>query len=217
MMCVTISFAWHVHLTTKVSKSNTFSFLSGSRKATNAPSISPSTAPTSSPTAVPLTAFVTSEQYNPLEIQGLSGADGLCQAHADMANLQGNFRAWMGDSTVSSIQDRFVANPDTPYALVDGTLVGQNLTDLLDSSLSIGIVLSEEGTFRATGGAIRAWTGILPDGRAEPRDHCNNWTTNSGAQGRFGTVVGTDKQWTSNGRRPCSEFHHIYCFQQREE
>lgn len=151
----------------------------------------------------PKTVFVTSGAWNGdlktagMGIDGLSGADNLCQAAANRSGLipPGIYIAWLS-TPATDARDRLPANA-FGYVLPDGvTIVADNKADLLDGSLDNSIDQTE---FGATIGSTHVWTGTFASGLAAgDLVVCSGWETdNSFPSARVGDSASTDNMWTS--------------------
>jgi hypothetical protein len=159
------------------------------------------------PTGDVVSVFVTRGKFDG-NLGGLAGADDICQAAADAAELGGtDWTAWLSDSTGNAI-DRI---PDGQYRLIDGTTqVADDKVDLTDGRLKAGINLNEDG--QPWAGVV--WTGTEEDGTGTG-SNCNNWTdAPSNFGGSFGASGADNSQWTKLPYDPaqCSEKYHLYCF-----
>lgn len=160
--------------------------------------------------------FLTSESYSgdlvgeaqsllgmPFE-DGLEAADAICQYHASMAGLPGEFVAILSTSTVDAASR--LSSVLNPYRSVNGLPIAANFTALFGTTngaelagadlpaawLSISPDIDELGSPRTSGNpAGNAWTGTRPTGqhdRAGPGpggipvpaySFCNDWTDNA--------------------------------------
>jgi hypothetical protein len=151
--------------------------------------------------------FLTSQTYTG-DLGGLLGADAECQALADAAGLSGAYKAWLSDSTTAA-RDR-LTQATVPYVRVDGTVVANSFTDLVDGMIMNPILLTEMNTL----GTSSAWTGTQPDGSAT-QANCQNWT--SGAfdmTGTGGTTQVVSGLWTDFVDARCFSTAGLYCFEQ---
>ena len=172
----------------------------------------PSTAPVIDPPTTGYNrVFVTSSTYTG-NLGGLSGADQICQRHADKAGLPGKYMAWLGDAS-GSPNSRF--NKSTlPYRLVDGsTVVANNWTDLTDST--IGAAVSKTESNATVSGSV--WTNVASNGTPHGVNSCTSWTdATANVSGRIGNSVVATSSWTNNGNDTCVNPKRLYCFQQTE-
>lgn len=166
-------------------------------------------------------AFVSSS-YHRGQLQGIDGADAICQQLATKAGLPGAYRAWLSNGTESP-STRFI-RATVPYTRVDGTVVAYNWSDLTDGAITHIIDLTETGEDLYRNNQAMVWTNTTNQGTitgTTDSDHCNGWTTGSvnyrrGRIGSFGFQL-DGKGWTvfTNSTWSCSEQMHLYCFQQR--
>lgn len=167
--------------------------------------------------------FATSTLYTGA-INGVVGADHICNTRAQAANLPGNYMAWISTNANNvplTPASRFMHSV-VPYVMVDGTKVADNWNDLTDGSLDHGISLTEFGqptpeTGLTCDDARVVRTGTAPDGTlGVDLGRCNNFTQADGmAQGTIGHTTSSIGEWSQCGdRQLCLEPTPIYCFQQ---
>jgi hypothetical protein len=169
--------------------------------------------------------FITSETFAGGNLGGLDGADAICQKLAAAANLPGNYRAWLSDSTRSPAT-RFIKSGG-PYELVDGSLVANDWTDLTSGALHHPINLTENGgtphmTRICDFTAVYAWTGTGAAGdQTGPEGSCGDWTDTGSGSFLVGRGDVTDSTWswscggTGNPTPDCGIYAAaLYCFQQ---
>ena len=175
-------------------------------------SVAVRTQPPAPPSSDVVSVFVTSGKFDG-NLGGLAGADAICQAAADAAQLGGTWTAWFSDDNNDAI-DRI---PDGQYQLLDGTLVANDKADLTDDLLESNINLTEIGI--TIPGFV--WTGTEEDGTNTSLDgtgilnNCNNWTDNSsGSTGARGVTDANQGGWTYSlgADAVCSDQNHLYCF-----
>jgi hypothetical protein len=159
--------------------------------------------------------FVTADAFSPA-LQGLSGADAICQSRADQSKtpvLVGRrFRAWLSDNDTDAT-DRLVHGTGL-YMLPDGALVASNFDTFVNGPLDTPIATNE---LVGTVGAVQAWTGTSASGR-KTTGTCSGWDGNDSPLGAtFGDTSSTTSAWTNNGANPnlsCSAVAHLYCLEQ---
>lgn len=153
--------------------------------------------------------FVTSAVVT-AKFGGISGADLLCADLARTAGLSGQYLVWMSDSSTSPAT-RF-AQSGVPYVLVNGTVIANNWTDLVDGQLAAPINVDEHGnpTF-----AAEVWTGTSADGTAAT-DTCTDWTsTDATVYGQQGVTDRADTAWSNVYLQFCDRaLIRLMCFQQ---
>ena len=156
--------------------------------------------------------FVTSKIYNG-NLGGLAGADLKCQAHADAAGLEGTFKAWMSDDTVSA--SKRLTHSSEPYVRTDGTQIAANWDDLTDGTIDVKLNYNEYGTVIDTGWPY-VWTWTKSDGSPGTAAwNCEKWTSDSSrAKGEDGYIYETNYKWSMIRNNGCNEALMLYCFQQ---
>lgn len=151
--------------------------------------------------------FVTEAVQN-ADLGGIDGANAICQAEADDADLAGTFVAWLS-TTTSSVTDRLVQST-APYLLVDGTRIADDWDDLVDGAIQARINLDANGELR--GGDV--WTGTLLNGDSYPMDDCAGFTSDSTGVALCGSTGTADLRWTENITPSCSTQLRVYCVEQ---
>jgi hypothetical protein len=160
-------------------------------------------------------AFVTSTFQNG-NLGGLAGADAVCQARADAAQLRGRYRAWLSDATASP-STRF-ARTAGDYVLVNGNLIARGWGDLTDGTLVTSIFVDERGVSATAFHPV--WTNTRANGTAggylATGSDCQGWTsTTSPDAANVGRLyqdgVG---EWTEGAFTYCSAAIPLYCFEQ---
>lgn len=170
----------------------------------------------------PLQAFATSGTFSGRGLGDVSGANAICQNAAITAGLTGTFTAWIsthsGGVPISSPSTTFVSG-GRGYERVDGTLIANDLADLLDGTLLASLSVDE------LGGTIdidlqNVWTGTqangtpyIAGGASEGSDNCELWSA-TGEGGVYGRAHQTDSTWTHEADELCSETFRLYCFEQ---
>jgi len=159
--------------------------------------------------------FLTSTNYPTGNVNGLVGADAICQTLASNAGLSGTFKAWLSTTTTSAASR--LTHSTHPYRLVDGTLVANDWTDLTDGSISVSIHETESG---ASVAGEFAWTNTNADGSADAYD-CAGWTSSSASDlGEVGSTADTTAMWTKRAPYYCDGslfggvLRGLYCIQQ---
>jgi hypothetical protein len=156
--------------------------------------------------------FISSEVYSG-NLGGLLGADAICQGLADSAGIGGTFKAWLSSGNDDPIK-RF-KHSIYQYVRVDGALVANNWSDLVDSTISNPINVTELGE---TLQDALVWTNTYANGatfnyQAIP---CNSWTDGTYNYGvhMIGSASQTNDYWTYGYGGNCVGPSHLYCFQQ---
>ena len=172
------------------------------------------------------TVFVTSDVYTG-NLGGLAGADASCVSLAADAGLSGTFRAWIsGREQSSQDAEGRLTHSTGRYALVDGTTVADDWSDLTSGALDHAIDLTETGAAVAEG--ARVWTNTTTAGLAwdNTRDCalgtgpatwvCNPMTECPFESGKFGLAHSTTAAWTGqeSSNVACSNTYHLYCIEQ---
>jgi cysteine-rich repeat protein len=166
---------------------------------------------TSSCTIIWRTVFVTTTRYSG-GLGGLSGADAICNERATIANLDGEYKAWLSDSN-TSVSDRFTHHGQ--FKKVDGTIIATSWDDLTDGTILATINTSEYGGSGTTYPYV--WTGTLGNGSNFPTYYtCNDWTTSaSNIHGVVGNINNTNTGWTTyTAGYYCNNLFRLYCFEQ---
>lgn len=174
-----------------------------------------STTPTPTPTLPTLRIFVTGSTYTG-DLGGVNGADQKCQSASNKNTSLKNslWRAWISDSTVNA-KDRI---SDGKYTLINGTVIANNKTDLLDGSLVTPINLTEDNkspSIYNNENFPYVWTGTDLSGN-KTINTCAGWDKPETANGTVG-IIGTGRDWTGGGDgiAQCQSYkRHLYCFEQ---
>jgi hypothetical protein len=162
--------------------------------------------------------FITSTTHTG-DLNGLAGADAICQTRADSVapDLPGSYKAWLstGASAGQSPARRF-RRSGQPYRLVNSTnSIAASFADLTDGTLANPITLTEAGNSVSAGWA---WTNTAPDGVVDstfPAFDCGDWAEGTDASsGSFGVPTATSSGWTDIASTYCDIPAHLYCFQQ---
>ncbi|AQA17340.1 hypothetical protein BST95_02950 [Halioglobus japonicus] len=160
--------------------------------------------------------FVTSETYTGDlrengQGTGLEGADAKCNALAVEANLPGEFKAWLSDSTVD-VRDRFIQS-SVPYVDIPGSIFADDFQSLVSGSFRVPIRYTEISTRVSTVPLV--WTGSTTIGTVTVGATCDGWETpldvSSGMLGGTGLLTA---EWTVARENPCSGSARLYCFEQ---
>ncbi len=154
--------------------------------------------------------FVTSTIHTG-NLDGVAGADSICQERAAEAGLSGTFKAWISDDTTDP-DSSFIHHTDE-YILTTGEIVANNWDDLTDGLLSQSIDRDEYGCLVDP---QRVWTGTLSNGTppALP-NNCDNWTVDDfTTTGLFGVTHQASEAWSKGELIQCSYYLRLYCFQQ---
>ncbi|RKZ05375.1 hypothetical protein DRQ25_16250, partial [Candidatus Fermentibacteria bacterium] len=157
-------------------------------------------------------------------LDGLIGADAICQSHADEANLTGTYMAWLSDDTQNT-QSR-LNHSSVPYILPSGTVIADNWTELISGTLQHNINETENGTI-VTDDVELAWTftdstGLQPTDQMTYRNNCHNWTVDTHPTQQVYGVVGYIHgqawqpfgKWTYGNSTKCFNEQRLYCIEQ---
>jgi len=162
--------------------------------------------------------FVTSKTYKG-NLGGASGADDKCQDLANLAGLDGTFKAWLSQSTTDSPAESWShAIPNRPYYLVDDTTKvaddWNHLTNAVNNELHHPINKNEDG--QTVNDALRVWTNTKSNGNRVPNSaNCGGWTNNSNNKsGKYGRIDATNNNWSWAGGMNCNWLGRLYCIQQ---
>ncbi|NVN91291.1 MAG: DUF1554 domain-containing protein [Desulfuromonadales bacterium] len=157
--------------------------------------------------------FITSNEFTS-NLGGLVGADSKCQEAANVATLQGIYKAWLSDSNISA-RDRLAHSP-AAYVRVDGSTVANNWTDLTDGWLKEPIMIDE---FRnnLVGQGAAAWTGTDAYGRSTG-NNCADWTSTSQGWFELGSADNIGSGWSGGSVNACGSNNNkpfrLICIQQ---
>jgi len=122
------------------------------------------------------TVFTTST-VNDGNLQGLAGADAICNARAAAANLPGTYKAWLADRTTAP--SATFAQSTVPYQLTNGTLVANDYTDLTSGTIQNPIDRDESAVLVTS--RFEVWTNVNTDGTqttSTAQNTCDGWTSN---------------------------------------
>ena len=166
--------------------------------------------------------FVTSTVHD-CALGGLTGADAICQARAQAANLPGTYKAWLSTGQMNGTPLARFTHAMVPYVKVDGVQVADNWMDLTDGTIDSPINTTETGGPAPVGDMTcqlnSVWSNTLPSGAVfNANNSCNNWTSINVGGAHWGYSTSTSGTWTSacsvgqNGF--CFVSAPIYCFQQ---
>jgi hypothetical protein len=156
--------------------------------------------------------FITRGGYSGA-LNGLSGADKICQDTANSTKLGGIWKAWLSDSS-TSVKDR-MTHSSGPYKLTNNTIVADNWNQLVSGWILAAINIDDLGR-KADVSTNVSWSGTDQYGVKKPgSQYCNNWSSSSqNISGGSGDPSYSDSTWTDAGSLPCSIGNHLYCFEQ---
>lgn len=132
-----------------------------------------------------------------------------CQLDAEYNGL---YRGLLWYPWISTSEENIidVLNSKYPYKLIDGTLIANNLDDLIDGKIENPINLDQYGTLISN---ANVWTGTNEFGK-HSGDSCLNWAFNN--ESTFGTYGNTSligKQWTNYQKTNCNKELRVYCIE----
>lgn len=161
--------------------------------------------------------FVTSTSNNG-SLNGVAGADAICQARAVAGGLKGTYQAWISAGVGPAA--RFTTKSATPYVLPNGTTkVAESFATLGDSGgLLHAIDMTELKTTVTSSASVM--TNARPNGDNDSASFdCGGWTSNDVANKFYpGTATSSAAAtWSTNGSAllTCDVLdYRLYCFQQ---
>jgi hypothetical protein len=144
-------------------------------------------------------------------IDGVGGANMICQSAAAAAGLPGTFLAWLSNNVGVSPSTTF-SFATVPYALFNGKVVAMGYGQLTSGALIQPIAKTETGS-AATG---VAWSNTKTDGTSLGGPDCVEWTdgTDDANVGGIGDLSSTTSTWTNTDQLACSGTAHLMCFEQ---
>lgn len=153
--------------------------------------------------------FVTSTLHAGGSLGGLAGADGICQARADEAGLDGSYIAWLslpGDDARDRVGDA------RGWVRPDGRPVADDLTQLLSGVFYYPPRLDEQGTAVI---AETVWTGTTAEGIAISLDDlavCGGWADPAAiGNASIGDIGAGISWWTQWASQPCTNQSRLLC------
>ncbi len=154
-------------------------------------------------------------------VGGLAGADALCQAEAEVADLPGTYRAWLSD-TKTEPQERFGKSQSRAYFRRDGQKIAENWDALVLNGPAVPLSVTASGAVLPSQTPCvddMVWTGTGPDGKPAGSMFCDSWTSPKPltyiVTGSALTAQGA--AWTNCGGRACDMEARLYCFEQALE
>ena len=163
--------------------------------------------------------FVTST-VSTAGLGGLDGADAICQARANEANLAGTWTAWVSASNQDGsfhedARERITLTTGT-YFLLGNMPIANGFLDLLDGSIMNSIFRDEYGS-PISSEFINVWTATQADGSATVDDSldCQEWTSQSHPdEGITGRTNFINASWTHFAPSGCHlGVGRLYCFE----
>ena len=161
--------------------------------------------------------FVTSSLHTG-ELDGLGGADTICQALGATVDPGATWIALLSTSTVDA-RDRITTTGPFVRVGSPGFIIANDVADLFDGTLDLAVRCIENGICLVFGGD-EVWTGSLPGGTLLPaQDACDDWTSATATvphPNHFGTYGLKDESggaWIAEGGRNCDLPARLYCFE----
>jgi hypothetical protein len=158
--------------------------------------------------------FVTNApQTNGADFGGLAGADAFCNMAATTAQLGGTWMAFLADDAGAPASRFTLAS--VPYALLDGTVIASNGTELLSGSIENPIDL-DECAQQITNAEV--WTGLeTPSDSPGEGAWCADFTSNdvNATYSPVGLTSQTGSGWVNVYVQFCNRTNvRLYCFEQ---
>jgi hypothetical protein len=154
--------------------------------------------------------FISSTEQNGA-LGGLAGADALCQTLATNAGHQGQFRAFMSDSTVSAAMRLTQAN--IPYRLVSGAVVADDWQDLVDGTLDANILTTETGSIAFTVGVMTGTNEMGAYATMGFASNCLDWQSSDSEEVCVAGFA-NNPLWAAWGTGSCVGTRRINCVEQ---
>jgi len=151
--------------------------------------------------------FVSSRTYQG-DFSSITAANTICNDSASEANLSGEFKAWLSDSSQDA-KNLILPDSGIPFYTTNNIIVADNSTDLLNGTIQNPINRNEYGTINDT----LVWTGTDEFGDAIVGDNCEDWTKDN-KQSTIGNSSEKNAQWANyQSVTDCSDMRSIYCIQ----
>jgi hypothetical protein len=154
--------------------------------------------------------FVTSTNHPVGAIDDVPMANGLCGVSANDAALGGAWRAWISDRNTDAIANII---GDGPWIRIDELPVFASKAALSTSDPENPILVDEHGA--ELGPLELAWTGTDNAGIKSLfcSDGLEDWKPDGSLYGTAGSI-GLPSLWSQSANVPCSNAHHLYCFEE---
>ncbi|TVQ89531.1 MAG: hypothetical protein EA397_14935 [Deltaproteobacteria bacterium] len=170
--------------------------------------------PNSGPARVFLTSTVfTGDLNNPFGDTPAERANALCTMHANLANLNGDWIAWISassDHVVNRLVDR------SPWVLTGSEIVAiSSLDHLWLRGLDHPVLVDEYGS-PLPAGTTYIWTGSDNYGRSTGANTCHAWSNGQNGWGTAGVMEhdGDRWSWTIAEYRDCDLGARLLCMEQ---
>lgn len=157
--------------------------------------------------------FVSSGTYTGSEVNGINGADSICESLAEDAGLERDYQAIIS-TTGSAANDRlsfsgaiYLISGSTIKNLVASS--GSSLWGSEDANLLNRVDRDENGD--SVSGSV--WTGTDSEGGSQPSNTCDEWTSTAN-DGWVGSTDNFNSQWLEDTPESCTSSYHIYCVSQ---
>ncbi len=206
------------------SRTATPSPVGGTPTLTASPTLTPSaTAATPTPTNTPTPTVTATPEFNRVfvtstlqngDLDGLAGADLICEQRAAAGGLPGTYRAWLSTATVNAFTRLGSAQG---FVRVDGKPFANSVADILANRIFNPIRLNESGVDVSNGivpdtAPVTVFTGTLGDGTVATGATCSDFTSTAGSA-RRGEVSGGPVTWTARQNSNCGTGRRLFCFQ----
>jgi hypothetical protein len=151
--------------------------------------------------------FVTSNDFDGGDVNGVGGADSACNSDPNRPNTNVTYNALIATGTVGGGTQRSLTNgwplkANTQYIRPDRVIIGKTDGNKILSSMSSSVGTDGSGV----------WTGLNSDWSANASANCNNWSTNaSTAQGQIGLANNKGNAAISSQLNSCSIRRRLYC------
>ena len=151
--------------------------------------------------------FITSGAQESALNQPVSVADAFCAQTATAAGLSGSYVAWYSDPDNGiNAKDRLPATGG-PWVRTDGTVVANDLADLIDGTIAASISFDEHGNEVSF---FPVATNTFASGDFHPAGCFGN----NPSTGFVGKATSSDSLWTKHIEKGCTTYLRYYCFEE---
>lgn len=172
------------------------------------PPASPIPTPPISPTPVPpMRIFLSSITFDGI-LDGVAGADSICESLAGSVGYGGTWVAFMSE-TNSDVVDRI--SEVGPWLRMDGKLTFDSVNGMTSGFYSESPAMDEWGNLIPTGANF--WTGTSFNGVASDID-CGGWSANASISGTIGDANQPFTAFYNSGSMSCAAQARLMCVQQ---